>query len=210
MITGETKPTLWFVRHGESTWNASGFVQGQAPGPVLTPKGRNEAAGIAERCAGIGITAIYTSDLKRARETAEIVGRALRLAPQADPALRERNFGTAQGHPHSALSSAASGIEIDRVVDADARPPEGESLRELYGRVGAFIAGMERQELAGDVLVVTHGGVIRVAQAYCSGLPVDAMPWGRVPNASVWGLGGSRPPAPGVRSRQSRETARSV
>jgi probable phosphoglycerate mutase len=208
--TRDAKSTLWFVRHGESTWNASGFVQGQAPGPVLTQKGRIEAAGVADRFADVGITAIYTSDLKRARETAEIAGRALRIKPRADRALRERHFGLAQGRSHRELSPAESGIEIDRVVDADARPPEGESLRELYRRVGAFIADAEQHEPEGDVLVITHGGVIRVAQAYCSGIAVGAMSWGPVPNASVWEIGGPRPPFAGAPSRKSRETARSV
>lgn len=191
MSIRDTKQTLWFVRHGESTWNASGFVQGQANGPVLTRKGRNEAANIAGRLVGASITAIYTSDLQRARETAEIVGRALRIAPLSDPALRERNFGQAQGRPHGELPSATSGIEIDRVVDADARPAEGESLTELYGRVATFINELETRAPEGDVLVVTHGGVIRVARAYCDGVPAAAMAWGSVPNASVWGL--SRP-----------------
>ena len=135
MSTPDTTQTLWFVRHGESTWNASGFVQGQANGPVLTRKGRAEAADVAARLAGATITAIYTSDLQRARQTAEIVGRALAMVPQSEPALRERNFGRAQGRPHSKLATAASGIDIDRVVDADARPVDGESLTELYERV---------------------------------------------------------------------------
>ena len=185
-------------------------MQGQAPGPVLTAKGRGEAAGIAERFAGIRITGFYTSDLARACETAGIVGQALRMKPRNDRALRERNFGLAQGRPHSELSSAASGIDIDRVVDADARPPEGESLRELYRRVGAFIADVERHEREGDVLVITHGGVIRVAQAYCSRIAVGAMSWGPVPNASVWKLGGPRLRVASVPSTKSRETVRSV
>jgi probable phosphoglycerate mutase len=170
-------------------------VQGQANGPVLTRKGRNEAANIAGRLAGVSITTIYTSDLQRARETAEIVGRALRIVPQSDPALRERNFGQAQGRPHSELPSATSGIEIDRVVDADARPAEGESLTELYERVATFIDELEMRAPEGDVLVVTHGGVIRVAQAYCNGIPATTMAWGSVPNASVWPL---RLPHPSV------------
>jgi len=189
----DTRQTLWFVRHGESTWNASGFVQGQANGPVLTRKGRTEAANIAGRLADTTITAIYTSDLKRALDTAEIVGRALRIVPQSDPALRERHFGLAQGRPHSELPAAASGIEIDRVVDAEARPAEGESLTELYERVAVFIDGLEMHAPEGDVLVVTHGGVIRVAQAYCSGIAAAGMAWGPVPNASVWGLGRPHP-----------------
>jgi 2,3-bisphosphoglycerate-dependent phosphoglycerate mutase len=208
--TPETKQTLWFVRHGESTWNASGFVQGQANGPVLTRNGRTEAASITGRLAGATITALYTSDLRRAWETAEIVGRALRIAPQSDVALRERNFGRAQGRPHSTLPPAASGIDIDRVVDADARPVGGESLTELYERVARFIDGSERCAPEGDVLVVTHGGVIRVAQAYCNGLPAAGMDWGPVPNASVWGLTRPQASIAMARQRSRDETVRSV
>ena len=195
MKNRETKPTLWFVRHGESTWNASGLVQGQAVGPVLTDKGRREAALLPGRLRELRVAAIYTSDLDRARETASIVGCALRLPLHIEPALRERSFGVAEGQPLSALDPAASGIERDRVVDADARPPAGESLSELYGRVGAFITGLDLSETDGDVLVVTHGGVIRVADAYCNGIAVDGMTWGPVPNASVCGL---RQPHPSV------------
>jgi probable phosphoglycerate mutase len=112
---------------------------------------------------------------------------------QIDPALRERNFGTAQRHPLRELDRAHSGIEGGRVVDAEARPPEGESLTEMYARVGAFINELEKAAPDGDILVVTHGGVIRVAQAYCDGIAADAMAWGPVPNASVWGLRRSHP-----------------
>jgi broad specificity phosphatase PhoE len=175
---------LWLVRHGESTWNASGLVQGQADGPVLTAKGRREAARVAERLGDMRVGAIYTSDLARARETASILGCALDLPLHIDPALRERSFGVAEGHPLSELDPAASGIELDRVVDVQARPPAGESLSELYGRVRDFITELET-ETDGDVLVVTHGGVIRVADAYCNGIGVDDMVWGPVPNTSV-------------------------
>ncbi len=81
-----------------------------------------------------------------------------------DSRLRERNFGDAEGCPLSELDPAASGIGFDRVVDADARPPAGESLSELYERVRAFITELEVRERGGDVLVVAHGGVIRVAR----------------------------------------------
>ncbi len=187
------KSTLWLVRHGESTWNASGLVQGQASGPVLTDKGRREAALLTERLGDIRIGAIYTSDLDRARETASIVGCALRLPVHVDAELRERSFGAAEGHPLSALDPAASGIELDRVVDAHARPPAGESLCELYERVRAFITGLDVAEADGDVLVVTHGGVIRVAEAYCSGISVHDMAWVPVPNASVRGVNRPNP-----------------
>ncbi|HEX4126361.1 MAG TPA: histidine phosphatase family protein [Acidimicrobiales bacterium] len=195
MSTRDTKPTLWFVRHGESTWNAAGIVQGQAEGPVLTAKGRREAARVAEQLRKSRVAAIYTSDLERAHETAAIIGHALRVPLRYERALRERNFGQAEGHPLDELATAASGIEGERVVDADVRPTEGESVRDLYERVRGFIDATETGALEGDVVVVTHGGVIRVAQAYDSGIGVEAMSWGPVPNASVWSLGRPRPAA---------------
>ena len=182
------KPTLWFVRHGESTWNASGLVQGQAEGSVLTARGRREAARAAEQLGHLGVSAIYTSDLERAHETAAIIGHGLRLPLRYERALRERNFGSAQGQPLSELQTAVSGIEDGRVVDADVRPPEGESLRAMYRRVAAFMDDVEAVAPEGAVVVVTHGGVIRMAQAYADGVAVEAMAWGPVPNASVWSI----------------------
>ncbi len=189
-----TRRTLWFVRHGESTWNASGLVQGQARGPLLSIKGRREAAQLSERLRSIRVGAIYTSDLERARETATIVGQAWRVPLHVDTALRERSFGDAEGSPLSELDPGASGIRFERVVDPDARPPAGESLRELYARVRAFISELEVREPEGDVLVVTHGGVIRVAEAYGRGIEVDEMTWDPVPNASVRGVWQALPP----------------
>jgi 2,3-bisphosphoglycerate-dependent phosphoglycerate mutase len=186
---------IWLVRHGESTWNASGLIQGQAAGPVLTRKGRAEAARVGEQLRGVGVAAIYTSDLERARETASIVAATLGLPPQIDRALRERSFGVAEGHPLQELEPAASGIQVDRVVDADACPAGGESLRQLYERVRDCLTRLETARPQGDVLVITHGGVLRVADAYCSGIAVDDMTWGPVPNATIRGLTRPRPPA---------------
>lgn len=188
MKPGETEFRLWFVRHGESTWNASGLVQGQADGPVLTAKGRREAARATERLVGLDIAAIYSSDLERARETAAIIARAVPAPLHFDDRLRERCFGDAQGQSLRALAPALSGIDGGRVVDVDARPPAGESLREVYKRVRDFIDTMEARASEGSVVVVAHGGAIRVAEAYCDGVAVEDMRWGPVANASVWGL----------------------
>ena len=153
---------------------------------MLTAKGRREAARAAEQLGCVGVSAIYTSDLERAHETAAIIGHALRLPLHYERALRERNFGSAQGHPLSELQTSVSGIDDGRVVDADVRPPEGESLRAMYRRVAAFMDDVDAAALDGDVAVVTHGGVIRMALAYADGVGVEAMAWGPVPNASVW------------------------
>jgi broad specificity phosphatase PhoE len=184
-----TAPTIWLVRHGESTWNASGLVQGQADGPILTGEGRAQAAALAESVRLLPIRRLVTSDLFRAEETASIIGQKLNLTWERDTALRERDFGAAQGLPLSALGPEWSGIEGERVVDADARPPGGESVRELGERVNDFFDRLAQHEGDGDVLVVTHGGVIRLALAQCDRVPVTTMTWGSVPNAGLWSLG---------------------
>ena len=63
----------------------------------------------------------------------------------------------------------------------------------MYQRVATFMDVAEAAAPEGGVVVVTHGGVIRMAQAYADGVGVDAMAWGAVPNASVWRLGRTRP-----------------
>lgn len=179
---------IWLVRHGESTWNASGLVQGQADGPVLTAAGREQSKRVAQSMHRFPIQRIVTSDLTRAVETAGIIDRKLKLGWDLVPALRERDFGDAQGTQVTALPVESSGIDGDRVVDADARPLRGESLRELSDRVVDFFGQLVSQEHNGDVLVVTHGGVIRVALAHCDRIPVAHMPWTRVPNGGLWSV----------------------
>jgi probable phosphoglycerate mutase len=181
--------TIWLLRHGESTWNASGLVQGQADGPMLTKAGREQVAAVSEVVSRLPIGSIISSDLDRAQETASIVGQKLDMAWTCDSDLRERDFGYAQGRPLANLRAEWSGVEEGRVVNADARPPAGESLHDLSARVDRFFCRLTEQPRRGDVLVVTHGGVIRVALAKCDRVPVSKMAWGPVPNAGLWSIG---------------------
>jgi 2,3-bisphosphoglycerate-dependent phosphoglycerate mutase len=180
------KRTLWLVRHGESTWNALGLVQGHADGPTLTEKGRRQSADAANGLRDSAVEAIYTSDLERAQQTAAIVGSALGLPVECHGSLRERCFGVFEGGPLTSLPSVDSGIHSERVVDASAHPEGGESLDELYQRAGAFVEWLGDQRHVGDVAVVTHGGTIRALRAYCSGVPMQELDWDVVPNGSVW------------------------
>jgi 2,3-bisphosphoglycerate-dependent phosphoglycerate mutase len=184
--TNERNCTLWLVRHGESTWNALGLVQGHAEGPTLTEKGEHQSAEAANRLQDVGIGAIYTSDLERAQQTAAFVESALGIPVHCHGSLRERCFGVFEGGPLTSLGAADSGILGDRVVDASARPEGGESLDELYQRAGAFVDWLGDQRHVGDVAVVTHGGTIRALRAYCSGVSMQGLDWDVVPNGSVW------------------------
>jgi probable phosphoglycerate mutase len=181
-------PTVWLVRHGESTWNVLQRVQGHADGPTLTEKGRAQAAQAAEQLRERPIAAVYASDLGRAQETASCIGAVVGRSVVSTPALRERCFGRQEGLPLTALGSELSGITNDRVVDTSARPEGGESLDQLYDRVGVFVEWLREQSHTGDVVLVTHGGTIRALRAYYSGRSMLHLAWDAVPNGSVWSI----------------------
>ena len=176
------------VRHGESTWNALGLIQGHAEGPVLTEKGRQQSAAAAEQFRTSGVGAIYSSDLARAQQTAAVIGTALGLPVESDRRLRERCFGTYEGLPLRALDSMQSGLRGDRVVNASARPNGGESLDEVYERAADFLDWLQGRHDSGDIIVVTHGGTLRALRAYCAGVALAGAAWDAVPNGSVWGI----------------------
>jgi probable phosphoglycerate mutase len=134
------------------------------------------------------VEAIYASDLARAQETAAIVGSALGLPVCSHNALRERCFGVLEGRSLRDLDPPHSGIRDERVIDATARPEGGESLDDLYRRVGAFLEWLEDQRHAGDVVLVSHGGTIRALRSYCAGEPMLDSTWSEVPNGSVWNV----------------------
>lgn len=175
---------IWFVRHGESTWNASGIVQGHSAGPVLTDLGLRQAALVGRQLARKPIGGIVSSDLTRSLQTARPLAERVGLAIRVEPGFRERALGEAEGRPSAELTDAWSGIAGGRIVDADARPPGGESTREFYGRVLAAMAtvltGME-----GNLVIFCHGGVLRLARAVIEGVAPDDLPWGPLGNGAV-------------------------
>src|SRR6476646_1743167 len=151
--------TLLLVRHGETDWNAEGRLQGHTDRP-LSDYGRRQARRLAEDLEGEELEAIYSSDLARARETAEIVGERLGLPTLLDPDLREKDWGTWEG-----LNS----VERDRVEFV------GESTEAHRDRIlDALRRISERHPGDGRVLVVTHGGSMRRVRTAALGwaLPV--------------------------------------
>ena len=86
--TDDLMPRVWLVRHGESTWNVLGLIQGQAKGPELTGRGREQAAQVADTFRHIRVQAVYASDLKRDTDTAELIAAATLPIPTST-----RNFG---------------------------------------------------------------------------------------------------------------------
>jgi len=178
---------ILLARHGETDDNRPPLrFQGQRDTP-LNDAGRAQAHALAERIAREEpeIASLWCSDLSRARETAEIVGARIGLAPCPDARLREGNRGRWEG----LLFDEVAAAEPDRYAawrraGADFRFPGGESLAEQQERVLAALDDVEeRGEL--PALVVCHGGAIRVA--LCSRDPrgLDAFHSFELPNAVV-------------------------
>lgn len=188
-LPAEQSIELVLVRHGETTWNAAARVQGQNDESVLTEKGRAQAMALVEVLGHLDVAAIWSSDLGRARATAAPLADALRLTVSEHAGLRERDFGVLEGGPVAALSPEVTGVRDGVVFDPDAAPSSGESIRAFSHRVEQAI-----EEIAGQlvalrapqrVVLVVHGGTIRIAEGLLSGLPLERLAWGPVENAAV-------------------------
>jgi broad specificity phosphatase PhoE len=193
---------MWLVRHGESTWNIAGLAQGHNDEAELTERGLDQAAEIAGQFHGRTVRAIYASDLRRARQTAAAFAAVLDLPVQTDARLRERSLGVLEGSLSITIDESVTGLAGGLVIDPDARPPSGESVRDLYLRAAEFcddLAARRRDDhdaspgraeagpgdAEGDVLVIAHGGTVRVLDAYLHGVAVASMTWRPVGNAVV-------------------------
>jgi probable phosphoglycerate mutase len=178
---------LFFVRHGESGWNVNGIAQGQSlSAPGLTQKGRTHADAVASSLVDLGVDLVVSSDLQRAVETARPIAIALGLPLAVDSRLRERSLGTIEGRPQIESPTYELGITNGIVTDPDARPKGGESVRELYNRLTDYVEELIASSLARHIVLVSHGGPLRVVRAYVQGTPLQDMPWHSVANGSVF------------------------
>ena len=173
------------VRHGETEWNERRIIQGHT-NSSLNDKGREQARVLAESLRELGFDHIVASDLDRTKETALIIGGVLGLSPETDPLLRERSFGEYEGRPTDDLSSDLTGIEEGVYVNPDARPPGGESFRDVVLRAQRFLQRADDEWSATRLLVVTHGGMVQALRAAKSRRPLEETMWFRVGNCTTW------------------------
>ncbi len=175
---------LYVARHGETDWNAEHRWQGHTDVP-LNERGRDQARAIAAALRDYGVTAVATSDLSRAHETARIVAAELGVAvTHVDRDLRERAFGCFEGLTRAECESLHP--EAWRVwLEERQAPADAETQEMLARRVTAAIARFARSMAAeaAAALVVTHGGALRAAVAAATG---EMPPF--VNNGAVWKL----------------------
>jgi len=176
---------LLLVRHGQSTWNHERRIQGQLD-PPLSDEGRRQAAQLGRRLAGRHFAGFYASDLKRATETAQLIAEAVRIEPEAMAGLREIYLGRWEGLRTEELA--------DRFPDAWASwteepdwdlVPGGEGSAAFEARVVSALDSIFARHTEGDVLVVTHGGVIQIALHHVVGRASRGIFPFRIQNASV-------------------------
>ncbi len=150
------------VRHGESTYNAEGRIQGQEDAP-LSERGRWQAEQIAARLRGYEFAACYASDLARAADTAQAIMRAHPDTPFAyTPLLREIAFGIFEGRLLPEIEESYPDEYAQWMENRRGFTPQGaESVEQLHDRAGAALAWLRAREHDAEatILVVAHGGI---------------------------------------------------
>ncbi len=169
---------FWFLRHGETDYNAAGLSQG-ALDISLNATGRAQAGAAAPLLAGQGITGIIASPMLRAKETADIVNEFLGLPIAFEPDLREVQFGGMEG---KALLPW-----FPEWLEGRYTPPNAESFAQVLARVEA---AMQKILRPGPLLIVAHGGVFRALRDLMDlpkqGLTPNATPLYCAPGATGW------------------------
>jgi len=179
--------TLYFVRHGETDWNAIKRYQGQTDTP-LNDKGRGQAARngriLRELIGGRADVDFVASPLQRASETMTIIRRQLELPPddfRRDDRLKEINFGHWEGRIWDVLPDEdPDGFQARLADPFNWRPVDGESYSDLAERARAWLASLER-----DTVAVSHGGVSRVVRGHVLALAPAEIPLLEVPQDKV-------------------------
>ena len=173
------QPISWYiVRHGETSWNSEGRIQGHADVP-LSDRGREQIRRLHVRLTAVEFSAVYASDLSRTMETAAILA-SLSVRPQAVPELREFSYGEWEGLTLDEAESSDPERFAQRLDLRLARSrlgfaaPGGETTAGVLERVRGFVEQTRARSAPGDrLLVAAHGGSIRALLVCLLDLPMD-------------------------------------
>lgn len=183
---------LWILRHGQTDWNLLGRWQGQARhAPGLNDTGRAQALAARKALADVPLAAVYSSDLLRCVQTAEIVveDRGLEIYPE--PRLREINLGAWEGMFSDEIEARYPQEMAEREREPFVtRAPDGESPSDVVDRVMAAVAEIVTKHPAEPVLVVGHGVSLAVILCRARGIPFheiyDHIPENAQPQRVAW------------------------
>lgn len=173
------------IRHGETTWNVDARIQGSLDIP-LNATGHAQALRLAQALAGEPIRAIYASDLTRAWETAQHLGRAHSLEVGPEKGLRERRFGEFEGKTFREIEACLpEQAQRWRQREPDFAPPGGESLVQLKQRVEEAAARLAARHPGELIALVGHGGVMDVLYRAATRVHIQAPRTWALGNAAI-------------------------
>lgn len=166
----DVRTVLYLVRHGEADSNRDGRFGGWSPAP-LTELGQRQAHAAALELRRRAPTVLVTSDLARARQTAQPIAELLGLTPRLEPGLRERSLGVVDGLTFAEAEARYPDV-WQRITtrERDAVPEGGEPPATVYARVATAIDRLVDEHAGERVAVVTHGLALFHAFSYVCGL----------------------------------------
>jgi broad specificity phosphatase PhoE len=174
---------LYFIRHGQTVYNADERIQGQLDSE-LSPLGRRQHAALVAALRGRPIEAVYSSPLQRALNGATLLAGALGLEVKIDERLMEINAGIFQGHSWTEIARRfPEPWEKWRSYDPDYRIPNGESRRDVSLRAAAVLADIHAAGHS-QAAIVSHGGLVAAALKAAIAVPLERNPF-QLLNASI-------------------------
>ena len=174
------------VRHGETAWNVAARIQGQQD-VGLNETGRWQARRVGEALAGEQITAVYSSDLGRAQETAQSIAEVTGIPVVPEEGLRERSFGIFEGKTFDEIHETWPDHAHNwRRRIPEWEPPEGgESLLQLRERVTRTMHSLAARHPGEQIVVVAHGGVLDALYRVATGQEVNSPRTWELPNGAI-------------------------
>jgi len=169
--------SFWLVRHGQTDWNLTGRWQGQAPdAPALNEAGRSQVLSLQDQIKNMPISAMYASDLLRARQTAELLAEPLGLQVIFEPRLREMDLGAWEGMLSDEIKARFPHELAERSRDpVHTQAPGGESPLQVAARVvaAANTIGVRHSDEA--VMIVAHGVPLAVLTCLALDIPMERL-----------------------------------
>ena len=165
---------IYVVRHGQTKWNLEGRIQGKTD-IELNEKGREQAKTIRDLIAKYDIDLIISSPLKRAKETAEIINSKLKCPIIFDKALEERGYGEFEGEVRKLIEDEIVNSQMLHNYNLNLDYKGIEPIKDLCNRVWGLLDSIKEKYKNKNILLISHGGVIRAINGYFEGVDEDGV-----------------------------------
>ena len=174
-----------FVRHGQTSWNLQGKIQGQTDIP-LDELGETQTKLLCSRLIKEEIDIVFSSPLERALNTALPTSNYHKIGVVCTLLLSERNFGVLEGFkPKEINADKKKKIILEKTINPSYRPKKGESLNDLQSRILDFFSFLNCMSNSLSILCVTHGGVLDLIYRKAMNKPINSARTWVIPNTAI-------------------------